>query len=162
MGTSHTHVLFEWEYLGFVLEVVYGCGVCAACCNSECHVFCGLEFLSVCFCDVWVPGWMGVGEDWADELFVDLCDVFLGVTIRGGCKSSEDVQAGLCLSFDLVNAMAKTRLNVLRALTTTFYGHSKENITQVYKQFIRSVLTYAHPAWHPDIAETHTKKLQTT
>ena len=118
MGTSHTHVLFEWEYLGFVLEVVYGCGVCAACCNSKCHVFCGLEFLSVCFCDVWVPGWMGVGEDWADELFVDLCDVFLGVTIRGGCKSSEDVQAGLCLSVDMVSMLPERHSSVV--------GHSKD------------------------------------
>ena len=63
---------------------------------------------------------------------------------------------------DRVNAKAKTRLNVLRALTTTSYGHSKEHITQVYKQFIRPVITYAHPAWYPDIAATHIKKLQTT
>ena len=26
---SHTHVLFQWEDVCFVLEVVYGCGVCA-------------------------------------------------------------------------------------------------------------------------------------
>ena len=59
-----------------------------------------------------------------------------------------------------VNAKAKPRLNVLRALTNTTFGHSKEDITQVYKQFIRPILTYAHPAWHPDIAVSHVRKLQ--
>ena len=61
-----------------------------------------------------------------------------------------------------VNAKAKTRLNVLHALTNTTFGHSKEDITQVYKQFIRPILSYAHPAWHPDIADSHIRKLQTT
>ena len=69
-------------------------------------------------CCVWVPGWMGVGEDWAYELFVDLCDVFLGVTIRGGCKSSEDVQAGLCLSVDMVSMLPERHSSVV--------GHSKD------------------------------------
>ena len=81
MCFSYTQVLFEWEYLGFVVEVMYGCGVSAACCNSKCRVLCGLEFLGVRVCNVGVPGWVGVGEDGTDELFVDLGDVFLGVTI---------------------------------------------------------------------------------
>ena len=55
--------------------------MCAACCDLKCRVLCSLEFVNVAVCCVWVPGWMGVGEDWADELFVDLGDVFLGVTI---------------------------------------------------------------------------------
>ena len=57
-----------------------------------------------------------------------------------------------------VNAKARTRLSVLRALTTTSYGHSKEDITRVYRQFIRPILTYAHAAWHSDIADSLSSK----
>ena len=61
-----------------------------------------------------------------------------------------------------INTKAKQRLNVLRALTHTTYGHSKEDITTLYKQFIRPILTYSHTAWAPDTANTHIDKLQTT
>ena len=118
LGSSHTHVLFEWEDLSFVVEVVYGCGVCAACCNSECRVLCGLEFLDVCVCYVWVPGWVGVGEDWTDKLFVYLGYMFLGVTISGGGKSSEDVQAGLCFGVNLGRMFPERHSSVI--------GHSKD------------------------------------
>ena len=63
---------------------------------------------------------------------------------------------------DNTNTKAKRRLNVLRALTHTTYGHSKEDITTLYKQFIRPILTYAHTAWSPDTATTHIEKLQKT
>ena len=63
---------------------------------------------------------------------------------------------------DNINTKAKTRLNVLRALTNTSFGHSKEDITQIYKQYIRPILSYAHTAWQPDTADTHIQKLQTT
>ena len=61
-----------------------------------------------------------------------------------------------------INAKAKHRFNVLKALTKTTYGHSKEDITTLYKQFIRPILTYSHTAWAPDTAITHLDKLQTT
>ena len=61
-----------------------------------------------------------------------------------------------------INAKAKARLNVLRALTNTTFGQSKEDITLVYKQYIRPILTYAHPSWQPDTAATHIGKLQVT
>ena len=61
-----------------------------------------------------------------------------------------------------VNTRAKTRLNVLRALTHSTYGYSREDISQIYKQYVRPIITYAHPAWHPDIADTHMRKIQTT
>jgi len=54
-----------------------------------------------------------------------------------------------------INSKAKTRLNVLRALTNTSFSHFKEDITQAYKQYIRPILSYAHPAWQPDTADTH-------
>ena len=63
---------------------------------------------------------------------------------------------------DTINTKAKTRLNVIRALTHTTYGHSKEDIRTTYKQFIRPILTYAHTAWQPDTAKTHINRLQTT
>ena len=44
---------------------------------------------------------------------------------------------------DNINTKAKTRLNVLRALTNTTFGQSKEDITLVNKQYIRPILTYA-------------------
>ena len=118
MCSSHTHVLFEWEYLGFVLEVMYGCGVRAACCNSKCRVFCGLEFLDVRICDVCVPGWVCIGEDWSDKLFINSGDVLLGVTIRGGGKSSEDVQASLRFGIDPLGMLPERHSSVI--------GHSKE------------------------------------
>ena len=61
-----------------------------------------------------------------------------------------------------INTKAKNRMNVLRALANTTYGHSKESITTLYKQFIRPILTYAHPAWHTDLAQTHSNTLQRT
>ena len=57
---------------------------------------------------------------------------------------------------------AKTRLNILRALTNTSFGHSKEDIAQVYKQFVRPILTYAHPSWQPSTADCHIDRLQVT
>ena len=63
---------------------------------------------------------------------------------------------------DNINTKAKTRLNILRALTNTSFGHSKEDITQIYKQYIRPILSYAHTAWQPDTADTHIEKLHTT
>ena len=63
---------------------------------------------------------------------------------------------------DNINTKAKSRLNVLRALTHTKYGHSQEHITQVYKQFIRPILTYAHTAWQPLLKDTNLEKLQIT
>ena len=61
-----------------------------------------------------------------------------------------------------INNKAKTRLNVLRALTNTSFGHSKEDIARVYKQYIRPILSYAHTSWQTDLAATHMNRLQTT
>ena len=42
---------------------------------------------------------------------------------------------------DNINTKAQQRLNVLRTLAYTTYGHSKEDITSLFKQFIRPILT---------------------
>merc|ERR1719259_1400575 len=78
----------------------------------------------------------------------------LGVTYDNKMKFSTHI--------DKINTKAKTRLNVLRALTNTTFGQSIEDITLVYKQYIRPILTYAHPSWQPDTATTHLNKLQVT
>ena len=47
-------------------------------------------------------------------------------------------------------------------LNSTIFGQSKEDITLVYKHYIRPILTYTHPAWQPDTRRTHINKLQIT
>jgi len=78
----------------------------------------------------------------------------LGVTLDRGMTFKHHIND--------INNKAKNRLNVMRALTHTTYGHSKEDTTTLYKQFIRPILTYAHTAWSPDTANTHIHKLQRT
>ena len=62
-----------------------------------------------------------------------------GLTYDGGMTFGQHIQN--------INTEPKTRLNVLRALTNTFFSRSKEDITQVYKQYIRLIHSYAHPSW---------------
>jgi len=52
------------------------------------------------------------------------------------------------------------RLNVIKALSSTSFGHSKESQTVLYKQFILPVLSYASPAWAPDLARSHMEVMQ--
>ena len=65
------------------------------------------------------------------------------LTIPGG---TYDIGITFNQHSDNINNEAKTRLNVLRALTNTSFGHFKEDITRVYKQCICHILWYAHPA----------------
>ena len=51
-----------------------------------------------------------------------------------------------------VIARAKPRLHVMKALTSTTFGHQKEAQAALYKQFVRPVLEYASPAWCTDLA----------
>ena len=41
-------------------------------------------------------------------------------------------------------------------------AQDKETLTLIYRQYIRSVLDYASPAWAPNISQTQQKRLQTT
>ena len=61
-----------------------------------------------------------------------------------------------------INAKAKSRLNVMKALSSTAFGHSKESLTALYKQFVRPVLSYGSTAWAPDLAPSHMEVLQRT
>ena len=61
-----------------------------------------------------------------------------------------------------ITTKTSTRLNALRALSGTQFGKDKETLTLVYKQYIRTVLSYAGPAWAPTLSNTQLHKLQTT
>ena len=61
---------------------------------------------------------------------------------------------------DSKNTKAETSVNVLQALTNTILSQSNQDITLVYKQYIRPLLTYGHPAWQRDTKATHIQKLQ--
>ena len=61
-----------------------------------------------------------------------------------------------------VNTRARSRLKVMKALSSTTFSHTKESLTALYKQFIRPVMTYASMAWTPDLATTHVRTLQRT
>jgi len=50
----------------------------------------------------------------------------------------------------------------MKALSFTAFDHSKESQTALYKQFVRLVLTYAIPAWAPDLARSHMEVMQRT
>ena len=61
-----------------------------------------------------------------------------------------------------INGKAKSRLSVMKALSATSIGHSKEFLTALYKQFVRPVLSYASSVWQPDLAQSHMQVLQRT
>ena len=63
---------------------------------------------------------------------------------------------------DSINTKANTHLNVLRTLTLTTFGLSKEHFTLVYERYIRPILIYVHQAWQSDTATTHINKLKAT
>ena len=67
----------------------------------------------------------------------------LGVTIDRGWTFRQHTQD--------INAKVKSRLNVMKVLAATSFGHSKESLTALYKQFVRPVLTYASLVWQPYI-----------
>ena len=70
-------------------------------------------------CCVWLPGWVCVGKDGANVLFVNFGYVFLGVPIGGMGKSAEDVQARLGLFVDQVRMVPERHSAII--------GHSKDS-----------------------------------
>jgi hypothetical protein len=56
---------------------------------------------------------------------------------------------------------ANARLNSLRSLGGTKFGKDKETLAPTYKQFIRTVLAYASPAWALALSNSNIQKLQT-
>ena len=56
---------------------------------------------------------------------------------------------------------AKTRVNVLKALSGSTWGQDKETLLLTYKATCRSALEYACPVWSPCISQTSWDRLQT-
>ena len=58
---------------------------------------------------------------------------------------------------------AKSRLNILKALTGTTWGQHKETIVATYKALIDSIFSYAAPVWFPvaGCSNASVTKLQT-
>ena len=76
----------------------------------------------------------------------------LGVTFDPLLTFSKHVE-GLC-------SRAAPRLNILKSLTGSTWGHQVETITTTYKLLVRSVLHYAAPVWFPNTAPSNINKLQ--
>ena len=77
----------------------------------------------------------------------------LGVTYDTGLSFKDHIQD--------IKRRCGPRLNALRALTGTDFGQHKETNILLYKQYIRSVMSYASPAWSPTTSNTHHNTLQT-
>jgi hypothetical protein len=56
---------------------------------------------------------------------------------------------------------ATKSINILKALTTTKWGKSKETITATYKTITRPILEYGSTLWSPLLADTNLQTLQT-
>ena len=48
----------------------------------------------------------------------------------------------------------------LRSIPTASWGPTKESLSQLYKAFVRPVLTYASPGWFPFLCNTATNHLE--
>ena len=53
-----------------------------------------------------------------------------------------------------------SRLNILKALAGTTWGHQKETLLTTYKALIKPVITYAAPIWYPPTCKTNVDSLQ--
>ncbi|MEL7520422.1 MAG: reverse transcriptase family protein, partial [Cyanobacteria bacterium J06553_1] len=77
----------------------------------------------------------------------------LGVTYNTSLTFSEHIQD--------IKRRCNPRLNALRAITGTDFGQQKETSTLVYKQSLRTQMSYASPAFAACTADTHLNTLQT-
>ena len=76
----------------------------------------------------------------------------LAVTLDSGLTFTKHVKD--------VTARYKKRLNVMRALSGTTWGQSKETLLVTYKSLIRPILKYASAAWGPTTNQTNITSLQ--
>ena len=61
-----------------------------------------------------------------------------------------------------VHARAAASLNILKALTNSNWGFSKENILHTYRALSRPIINYGAPIWFPNLARSRLQKLETT
>jgi hypothetical protein len=60
-----------------------------------------------------------------------------------------------------ISQKASRRLQPLKALASHTWGQDRDTLLLIYKQYIRSIIEYASPAWHPTLAPSNLNKLQT-
>ena len=77
---------------------------------------------------------------------------FLGVTFDRTLSFSKHVSS--------LKAKFFTRLKVLRCISASFWGPSKDSLSVRYKSFLRSLLTYASPGWFPFLSVTNITKVE--
>ena len=77
---------------------------------------------------------------------------FLGVTFDCTLSFSKHVS--------LLKAKFFPCLNVLRCISASLWGPSKESLSVLYKSFLRSLLTYASPGWFPFLSATNLTNLE--
>ena len=59
-----------------------------------------------------------------------------------------------------LTARCSTRLNIIKALAGSSWGHQKETLLLTYQSLIKPIITYAAPIWHPHSSPTNLKSLQ--
>ena len=77
---------------------------------------------------------------------------FLGITFDRTLSFSKHVSS--------LKAKFFPRLKVLRCVSASSWGPSKESLSVMYKFFFRSLLTYASPGWFPFLSATNVTKLE--
>ena len=55
---------------------------------------------------------------------------------------------------------ASSRLNIIRALSDSSYGHDKECLTAMFKSLVRPLLDYAAPVVYPNYSVSSIRRLQ--
>jgi hypothetical protein len=89
-----------------------------------------------------------------DGVDVPLCKYpkILGVTF--------DVM--VCFHKHVAEIVAKAwqRLNLLKAVCGSSWGHSKEKLLLTFRAFIKTVLSFACPVWFPNLKPFNIQKLQ--
>ena len=77
---------------------------------------------------------------------------FVGVTFDRTLSFSKHVSS--------LKAKFFPRLKVLRCISASSWGPSKESLSLLYKSFLRFLLTYASPGWFPFLSATNITKLE--
>ena len=80
------------------------------------------------------------------------CPVFLGVTLDRTLSFSSHSSA--------LRASCYPRLKALRAVSSAFWGPSKESLASIYRTFLLPALTYASPGWFPYTYAKHLQPLE--
>ena len=61
---------------------------------------------------------------------------------------------------DSIVERSASRLNILKALAGTSWGHQKETLRVTYNAMIKPIFTYACPIWFPHTSDTNISRLQ--